>query len=747
MPLIESLPERLAKADGVSQARVAVATDLTPDGAFGSEWLVVTSDALRVYPHEHDVPRVDLKLGELRSPDAEGLVGGGALTATIKGERIELLRYSNAQGRKFSRVAGWLKDLRKHLDERAKGKESKEPELHPDDEAPKRCPRCKLLLPEGTSACPACVQKGKVILRLMRYLRPHRAQTALVLTFVMLGMLVSLVTPYLTRPLMDHALAPVQPMPVAHRMHNLGWIVLLTLFAGLANLMIGVLRGRAVVRLGGVLTHDLRTQLYSHLQLMSLRFFDRRQTGQVISRVTQDTQALESVLIDGVQYFVVNILLLIGIGGVLAWMNWRLTLLVLLPVPAILLASRLFWPRLIALWHRFHHIRGRMVASVNDALSGMRVVKAFAKEKEEIARFDRSSRDTMLSDRDVELMSATFWPVLGYITSTGAMLVTYFGGRQVIHEELTVGTLFAFQAYLGMFYGPLQYLSRIADYLARSLAAGARVFEVLDSVPEVREATEAVAIERLSGAIRFEKVTFGYDRHKPALKEISFEVRPGEMIGLVGQSGAGKSTLINLICRFYEVDDGRVEIDGVDIRKVRQRDLRSQIGVVLQDTFLFNGTIAENIAYARPGASAEDVLAAAKAANAHDFIIGKPDGYDSLLGERGLSLSGGERQRIAIARAILHDPRILILDEATASVDTDTEKQIQEAISRLVKGRTTIAIAHRLSTLRNADRLLVLKNGGIAETGTHEQLLANENGEFARLVKMQQELQKIVEIA
>jgi ATP-binding cassette subfamily B protein len=329
----------------------------------------------------------------------------------------------------------------------------------------------------------------------------------------------------------------------------------------------------------------------------------------------------------------------------------------------------------------------------------------------------------------------------------GSLLVTYFGGLEVIHGELSTGTLMAFTAYLWMFYGPLQFLSRIADWMARSLASSARVFEVLDTTPDVREAADAVAMPRLGGEIAFDNVVFGYDKHKPALKGVSFTVKPGEMVGLVGHSGAGKSTLINLICRFYEVDDGRVLIDGVDIKKVRQTDLRSQIGVVLQDSFLFNGTIAENIAYAKPDATPEDVIAAAKAANAHDFIIGKPDGYDTLLGERGQTLSGGERQRVAIARAILHNPRILILDEATASVDTDTEKQIQEAVQRLVKGRTTFAIAHRLSTLRNADRLLVLKNGTIAETGTHEELLAKEGGEFARLVKMQQEMSQIVEVA
>jgi ATP-binding cassette subfamily B protein len=296
-----------------------------------------------------------------------------------------------------------------------------------------------------------------------------------------------------------------------------------------------------------------------------------------------------------------------------------------------------------------------------------------------------------------------------------------------------------------MFYGPLQFLSRITDYLARALASAERVFEILDSDADVKDADDAVALPRLEGRVEFKDVTFGYDKHKPVIKQVSFEAVPGQMIGLVGQSGAGKSTTINLVCRFYEANEGSILIDGVDIRKIRQHDLRSQIGVVLQEPFLFSGSIEENIGFAKPTASREDIMAAAKAANAHDFIVQKSDGYDTQVGERGQSLSGGERQRIAIARAILHNPRILILDEATASVDTETEKQIQDAIARLVKGRTTFAIAHRLSTLRHASKLLVLKDGKVAESGTHAELL-EKKGEFHRLVQMQEELTAIIAV-
>jgi ATP-binding cassette subfamily B protein len=322
------------------------------------------------------------------------------------------------------------------------------------------------------------------------------------------------------------------------------------------------------------------------------------------------------------------------------------------------------------------------------------------------------------------------------------LMVWFLGGHQVLGEGLTLGTLTAFIWYLGMFYGPIQVLTHISDWLSHTFTAAERIFEVLDLKPDVGDAPDAAPMPHLEGRLEFHDVTFGYEKHNPVLKNVSLIVEPGEMIGFVGHSGAGKTTMINLICRFYDVDEGALLIDGVDLRKIRYDDLRRQMGVVLQETFLFDGTVAENIAYAKPDATLEEIMNAARAANAHDFIVNFPDGYNTPVGERGQRLSGGERQRIAIARAILHNPRILILDEATSSVDTETERQIQEALARLIKGRTTFAIAHRLSTLRNAHRLLVLEQGKQAELGTHEELM-EKKGTYYKLVEMQTELGRI----
>ena len=776
MPLIDPLPkgleEQLAPMIGSGDLAAAVSTDLDASGRFGEEWLVVTSSRLSVFaPNGHGLARrLELALEAIKTVSAEGLIGGGALLATVDGKSLELLRYSNAQQRKFGRIAKYLNDVKRYTTEAEKAQRGEKdadgkpletpkerPHLDVDKDDQQRCLTCKLLLPEGSKVCPACMSKGKAIRRMLDYLRPHRRQVLTIWAMMVVGLGFSLVPPYLTQPLTDHVLNPVAPRSIDERLQLLGWLVLVLLGVQFFGQALGVWRGRLAVRLGQQLSHDLRDDVFRHLQSLSLRYFDKRQAGALIGRVTNDTQALEAVLVESIQIFFSNILLFIGIGLVLFWMNWKLTLLVFIPAPIVLLLSKYSWDRMMNVWRRAWHLHSCLTATVSDSLAGVRVVRAFAKEDREVRRFGKNSREVHDANVEAENMWVTFFPVLFFIMSIGNLIIWYVGGYQVIQNStlggpllpdrtaFTLGQFFTFLGYLTQFYGPLQFMSRVADFLSRSLAAAERVFEVLDTRSDVQDAEKPVPLPRIEGRVEFKNVTFGYEPHKPVLKEVSFTVAPGEMIGLVGQSGAGKSTTINLICRFYEVQEGEVAIDGVDIRQIAQMDLRSQIGVVLQEPFLFGGSIYDNILFARPDASREDVMAAAKAANAHDFIAQKPDGYDTQVGERGQTLSGGERQRISIARAILHNPRILILDEATASVDSDTEKQIQDALARLIKGRTTFAIAHRLSTLRNATRLVVLKDGRVAEVGTHEELI-EKKGEFHRLVQMQQEINKIIEV-
>jgi len=408
----------------------------------------------------------------------------------------------------------------------------------------------------------------------------------------------------------------------------------------------------------------------------------------------------------------------------------------------VVLFTATFWKRIRYWMHRFFHRWGRLNTVLSESLSGLRIVKAFAQEPREIARFSERSRDLAVTGVRAQRLWAFLFSGLTALIMLGTMLIWYVGGRQVLFKQMSLGTLMSFIMYVGMFYRPIQFLSMLINRASRSLTGAERVFEVLDTQVETQDDDDMVAMPSIEGRVEFRDVKFGYEPHTPVMKGISFVVEPGEMIGLVGHSGAGKTTTINLLCRFYNVDEGEILIDGVPIRKVALPDLRRQIGIVPQDTFLFSGTIADNIAYAKPGATQEEIVRAAKVANAHDFILRKPDGYETYLGEGGGGLSTGEKQRLAIARAVLHNPRILILDEATSQVDVETESQIQEAVARLTKGRTTFAIAHRLSTLKNADRLIVLKEGEIAEIGTHDELIAKE-GEFHRLVETYQRISKI----
>lgn len=752
MPLIEKLPGKLDKelgARGIPDVDIAAAiqADLTPKGAFGEDWLVLTARRLLAFSHDADGPfvaRIDVALEEVRNPVTDSRIGGGALMARLDGQTVEVIRYTLSKARSFNRIAKYLQKTESFFHPKAgQEKPAERPVLEEPKEHESNCPKCGMALREGTSVCPKCLNKRKVIWRIFSYLKPYWKQTSLLWVLILAGTGLSLIPPYLHKMLVDDVIVPGSEIrTVEERIRMLGFLVLALLATRVLGQAFTIARGWILAWLGGRLTHDLRTQVFKHLQFLSLGYFDKRQTGAIMARVSRDTESLQSAILNAAPHVVVEVLTFVGVLTILLVMNWKLTLMVLIPGPFVAILSRLFWKRVHRLWHRFWYFRQRLSASLNESLSGVRVVKAFAQEPKEVSRFDGFSHELFQADMVAHRTHMTLFPILGFIMGLGSLVAWYVGGRDVIGGVFTLGTLWAFQSYLGRIYGPLQWLTRIMDWLVRSLTSAERVFEVLDTQPDVKESAKPVVLSQMKGAIRFENITFGYDKNKPVIHDFSLDVAPGEMIGLVGHSGAGKSTTINLVCRFYDVNEGRIVLDGVDLRNLSQHDLRSQIGIVLQDTFLFNGSIADNIRYAKSDATAEEVMAAARAANAHDFIMQKPDAYDAVVGERGLTLSGGERQRIAIARAILHDPRVLILDEATSSVDTDTEQQIQQAIARLIKGRTTFAIAHRLSTLRNADRLVVLKDGRVEEMGTHDELMEKE-GEFHRLVKIQQETSKI----
>jgi len=734
----ETLRGRSSSTEYAPEPRLSLQADIARDGTFGERWLIIDQTHLRVVtPSTGGPARVDFEapLRDIKEARADSLVGSGVLRLVMRdGRVIEAVRYTLALSPAFITASRVLEAYLKE--------EEPSDSLLADLDTKKNCPKCGDPLPDDTNVCPKCVDKKAVMLRLLGYALPYRVQVIIISLLMVAGTELGLVQPEFQRTLIDGVLIPKQ------HISWIGWIILGVIGTSLIGVGLSIWRGRLAAWLSNHMVYTLRTQAYDRLQSLSLGYFDKRQTGSLLARVTQDVTELQTFLVDGIQLFLVNGLTIISVLLILLYHNWQLTLLVLIPIPLTAYLSRRIMKLLWGRMHRMWHIRAGLSATISSVLSGVRVVKAFAQEDREAARFRERSFNLFEAGVVVEQSWAVFTPIIGFITTVGIYIVWYMGGLQVFNNPsqthgMTVGTLGLFLSYIYLLMGPLQSLTRLPDWLTRSSAAAERVFEVIDAEPDIADVPNAASLPHMEGRVELQHVRFSYDNNQSVLDDVSVAVEPGEMIGLVGHSGAGKSTIINLLSRFYDVKDGAILIDGIDIRQIKISDLRRQIGVVLQEPFLFPGTVSDNIAYAKPDAAPEEIMQAAKAANAHDFVMRFPDGYDTYVGERGARLSGGERQRLSIARAILHDPRILILDEATASVDTETEKQIQEAMARLIQGRTTFAIAHRLSTLRNASRLMVMERGKLVELGTHDELLSKPEGVFRRLVNMQQEVNKL----
>lgn len=730
---------------------VSTDTDLAISGGYQRSWILVTHDSILVYSEDAQSGRFDLvkeiAIAAISAARTDTRVGSGFLEVKTNGVYEEVVRFSNRNADKFVKVAGRIKML-------AQGRAVDA--TAPEEDVEGRCRKCGARVPERRmTICPKCIKRGQVFMRFLGRTENYLPYTGAAMVLVVLTIMIQLVPAQLQRVLIDNVFLN-KPLPAwfaaitdaLHFHEPMEWLYLLVMALAVttaAGSLITWARERLSIWINNRLGYDLRKDVFAKLQELAVRYHDTHPVGQLMTRCSQDIEALQGFINQLTAGFGYQIILVIAVAVVMLMTSWQLTLWAILPAPFVMACTVWFYKRIIPAWQKYWTTRSNLSNALHGSLNGIRVVKAFAQERRESTRFDRYSSKFRDAGYNVGYANAWFYPTMGWVFQLGSYAVWLTGGYALLHgtsigghDNLTVGTLILFLNYLGMFYAPLNSLTQMSTWFTSFTTQAHRVFEVLDEDPEITETGEAVDLE-IQGAITFKNVTFGYDPHIPVLHDVSLEVHPGEMIGIVGHSGSGKSTTVNLIMRFYDTQEGTITIDNTDIRRIKKHCLRHQVGLVAQDPFLFRGSVADNIAYGNPDVAPELILNAALAANAHMFITRIHDGYDTRLGEHGSGLSGGERQRVAIARALLHNPRVLILDEATSSVDAIAEREIQHALEALSRGRTTIAIAHRLSTLRNCDRILVFEEGVIREQGSHESLVAL-GGIYKKLVDIQTQL-------
>ena len=734
------LAEQLARSVSPEAIAEVVPYDLDDRGMYAAGYLLLTEERLGSFTRSNGQWRGEwLRTRDITSARIVEGLGMGLLRVVAGGGRVAEFRFTLRHAKGAARLQRRLERI---LGGDGEGDSAPEEPPHPDEKK-LRCEKCGHVIPAWSGVCQACMNRRKILFRLLDFVKPYKARALGALGLSLLLTAMSMVQPWLAKPLVNEGFGAG---PGARP--DFGVVVLFVSIMGglLALRTVGqICQLRLSLGLGTLVSRTIRNAVYAHMHKLSLSFFAKRQTGALVTRVTNDTERLwyfiSSMCID----MVLAVLMLAGIGVCLFAMNWKLAMFALMPVPLMFFVMVFFHRRLHRSFRRMWHRWAQMTAVVADALPGVRVIKAFSQERREVQRFEDKS--TALFDVEMGYIAGSrslFGPMMLLASGLGSLIVWLLGGWWLSKGQTDLGTLMAFQGFLAMFLRPIHRIAHMDEMLNRAATSAQRIFEILDTEPAIYSKTGAQETDAVRGRIELRDVSFSYDGVRKVLKNISATIEAGRMVGLAGPSGGGKTTLVNLISRFYDTLEGQILIDGTDVRDYDISELRRKIGVVLQEPFLFHGTVSENIAYGKPDATLDEVIDAARAANANDFILGFPDGYDTMVGERGQTLSGGERQRISIARAILNDPVILILDEATSSVDTETEKLIQEALDRLTTNRTTIAIAHRLSTLRKANHLMILEKGVVIEEGSHEELAGKEDGLYAKLLSMQRESQSVM---
>lgn len=664
-------------------------------------------------------------------------VSTGVFMGKIKGVEQYLCQFSNTKMEAFMRIGRLL--------EKMKEKEEITEEDLDVKKGKECCPKCGMIYPDQErKVCPKCMDKKSILLRVVSYFKPYKKLLAVLILcyFATAGM--NLIWPYLSGTVLyDKVLAKNEAflemcgLPAGRFVTALAILVVVMIMTKIILQGILILQGTITARIAPEVVAKFKSQVFDSMGRLSISFFTKRQTGGLMTRVSDDAEEITGFLIDGIPYFFINVGTIIATCVIMFILNPWLTLASIILMPVLFFLSYRMMPRL---WHYFgkrHRANRRLNAQMNENFTGARVVKAFGQEEQEMKRFGKNNSRVRDAELDVARFDCQFSAMYILVEDLLTFIVWAVGAALIVSGSgMELGVLITFSGYVGQLKWPLEFMSRIIRWYTNSMNSAQRMFEIMDAVPEVKEVPNPVRPEKFRGEIELKNVTFGYEPNKPILKDVSFKVEAGEVLGIVGRSGAGKSTLVNLISRLYDTDEGEVLVDGINVRQYGFNELRRNVAMVSQETYIFMGTVAENIAYARPEATREEIIKAAIQASAHDFICKMPQGYDTILGHSNRSLSGGEKQRISIARAILADPQILILDEATSAVDTETELAIQKSLEQLEKGRTVLSIAHRLSTLRNATHLIVLDEGRVTEAGTHEELMAMK-GTFYKLSELQ----------
>ncbi len=789
-PVCTALRERGIHPEDLT---VAVRLDLNTDGNFGETWIILDGAGKRLIrvcgadpnidlynatvlnePYTDDFTTTTRLLARLypegtppmpRRDDFEAEADWHAALTDYRrgGETIVIAQTTNACKRKLT---AFVNIWERVMDGQVVGED--DPIF---EQFNARCPKCGTIYPDqNRRICEHCMKKKGTFRRMIGYFRDFRLSLFTVIACMTLSALIALISPMLngqvifdqviTQPtyaytgedgvtvnlteeeLSERGLTIADTeRQVTGKFHEIRYIyvsvgVLLAL--ALVSLGASIVQNRANAYMSTHVTTNMKNDLFRAMQKMSLSFFNKNSTGGLINRVNYDAARVRSFYIDGVPNLFINVLEFIGVTIFLFSINWKLTLIVFIPVPLIVCIFKFMLPRLWRSFNRQWRRSHSLNVMLGDSLGGIRVVKAFAKETDETHRFYRYATGLYQANLKSNLIALSIFPVIGLLIGISSQAIWGFGGFEVMNRTMTYGQLIAYLSYTTMIFAPLNFFTQFTNIMTDTLNSAVRMFETLDQVPEITDAPDAVTLPTLRGHIKFENVCFHYNPNRPILKNVSFEIHPGDHVGIVGHTGSGKSTVANLITRMYDCVSGTIEIDEHPIKSISIASLRRNIAVVSQEIFLFGGTIADNIRYARPDATPEEVVAAARAANAHDFIRNLPEGYETMVGIGNRSLSGGERQRISIARALLLSPSILILDEATAAMDTETERQISEAIEKLIVGRTTISIAHRLSTLKDCNYLMAIENGEVAEIGTAEQLM-EKKGCYYKLYTLQNE--------